>query len=133
MDENTKKTEELLIELAHQEQIKNKKLLTDMYVITSSTIFFYVLIAWLASYTLKSGPLLGTIICVSTVVMLAVCFYSLKIEIEAGYYECKNCHEKFVPKSYFSVLIAPHFNTTRFLKCPHCGKRTWSKKVMSKE
>jgi DNA-directed RNA polymerase subunit RPC12/RpoP len=52
-------------------------------------------------------------------------------EQKAGYYECKECHQTFVP-TYLQVLFAPHINRTRYMKCPHCGKRAYQKKVISK-
>ena len=129
MNDYKKKNEELLLELAKQDEIKNKKLLTCMWVITIISLIFYISITLLAAYFLQEGPLLGTIIVLSTIICLGACFYGLKLEVDAGYYECKNCHHKQIP-SYIQVLIAPHINTTRYLKCPNCGKRTWSKKVV---
>ena len=131
MKDYEKKTEELLVELAKQEEKKNRRLLMDMWIILITACIFYIGIMTLACYTLEEGPIRGTIICVSTVVFIAVCFYALKLEIDAGYYECHNCHHRFIP-TYFTALITPHMSTTRFLKCPKCGKRTWSKKVMTK-
>ena len=131
MKDYNKKTEELLLELAKQEELKNKKLITTMWVLLITDALFYIGILTLACLTLEEGPLLGTVICLSTILFVVVAFYALKLEVEAGYYECKNCHHKHVP-SYFTALWAPHMSTTRFLKCPKCGKRTWSKKVMTK-
>ena len=133
MEDYEKKTDELLVELAKQEEIKNKKMITDLYVLCITTIVFYIGITMLAAYTLGEGTLFGIIVTVATVVLVLVGFYSLKIEMDAGYYECKKCHHRYVPDSYFKVMIAPHINTTRYLKCPKCGKRSWAKKVMSKE
>ncbi|MBR2840319.1 MAG: helix-turn-helix domain-containing protein [Bacilli bacterium] len=127
-----KKTDELLIELAKQEELKNKKMITDMYVLSITTVVFYIGITLLASYTLGEGILFGIIVVISTFILVMVGFYSLKLEVDAGYYECKNCHHRYIPNSYLKVLIAPHLNTTRYLKCPKCKKRSWSKKVMSK-
>ena len=44
----------------------------------------------------------------------------------------KKCHHKFVP-NYKEALISMHMSTTRYLKCPKCNKRSWTKKVMNKE
>ena len=126
-----KKTEELLVELAKQEEIKNKKLMTNMWVMGISVLVFYLGIIAIACLTLEEGPILGTVICASTVLFVLVCFYLLKLEVEAGYYECGDCHHKHIP-TYMQALFAPHMSTTRYLKCPKCGKRTWSKKVMTK-
>ena len=133
MKDSNKKTEELLVELAKQEEVKNKKLLMDMYVLTGTAIVFYVAITLLACFTLEEGPLLGAIICVSTIAVVLVAFYGLKLEADAGYYECRNCHHRFVPTSYLAIMLAPHINTTRYLKCPKCNKRTMAKKVLTKE
>ena len=131
MKDERNRTDELLVEMAKQEEIKNKKLMTSMWFITITSVLFYVGIITLACLTLKEGLLLGTVICTSTALLTITLFYSLKLEVDAGYYECKNCHHRHVPK-YFIVLMAPHMSTTRYLKCPKCGKRTWSKKEMTK-
>ena len=53
------------------------------------------------------------------------------LERDAGVYECKHCGERFVPtmKAY---LFAPHMPTTRKLKCPKCGKKSYCRKRLSK-
>lgn len=112
------------------ERIKNKELLRSMFVLAFTTLAFYISLLLLAVFTLEKGVLLGTIICASTIVTVGVFFYAFKLEVDAGYYECKICHHKYVP-SYFEALWAPHMSTTRYLKCPKCSKRSWSKKVMS--
>ena len=132
MKDNEKKTNELLIELAKQDEEKNKKLLFSMWVLLITLLVFYTSIIVLSCNFLKEGPLLGTIICLSTLFVVIVAFYALKLEVEAGYYECKKCHHRFKP-SYVEVLCTMHISTTRFLKCPECHKRSWARKVMSKE
>ena len=131
MKDYEKKTEELLVELAKQDELKNKKLLTSMWVLLITSALFYISILLISTYLLKEGFLLGTIICASTTLFVISCFIALKLEIDAGYYECKNCHHKFVP-TYMKVLFSMHMSTTRYLKCPKCNKRTWAKKVMNK-
>ena len=85
----------------------------------------------LALKTLEEGVLLGTIITFSTILYIIDAFISLKFEVDAGYYECKNCHHKFVP-TYKEVMFSIHMGTTRHLRCPECKKRSWAKKVMAK-
>ena len=132
MEDLNKKTEELLVEMARQEEFKNKKLMVSMWTILITSLVFYTLILLLAVSTLKSGILLGTVICVSTIFFVVAAFIALKFEVDAGYYECRNCNHRFVP-SFKQALNAPHMSTTRYLKCPKCHKRSWSKKVMTKE
>ena len=53
------------------------------------------------------------------------------LDKDAGVYECKHCGERFVPtmKAY---IFAPHTPTTRKLKCPKCGKKSYCRKRLSK-
>ena len=131
MKEYDKKSEELLLELAKQDEIKNKKLMTSMWTILITSTIFYTGIMLLAVITLEEGIELGMIVCFSTILYIIAAFISLKFEVDAGYYECKNCHHKFVP-TYKDVMFSVHMGTTRNLKCPECKKRSWAKKVMSK-
>ena len=131
MKEYDKRAEELLLEMARVDEQKNKRLMTSMWTILITSAVFYIAVLALAIATLEKGPILGTIICASTVVFVIAAFIALKFEIEAGYYECKKCHHKFIP-TYMQALMAMHMSTTRYLKCPECHKRSWAKKVMSK-
>ena len=132
MKDYEKKNEELLLELAKQDELKNKRLITDMWVLTVTAFIFYLVIALLSSYFIEEGPLLATIICVSTIILLIVCFYGFKLEVDAGYYECRHCHHVFEERKYFKLLMAPHMGTSRYQKCPKCGKWSMAKKVMNK-
>ena len=76
---------------------------------------------WMASLVVAAGLL----------PLLIATPFALWIEQKAGYYECKNCKHKYVPK-YSSVFFAQHLGRARYLRCPECNKRTWCKKVISK-
>ena len=128
-----KKNEELLLELAKQDELKNKKLITSMWTILIISSLFYVGILLVAINTLKEGVLLGTIICISTIIFLVACFIAFKFEVEAGYYECKHCHHIFEDKNYFKLLMSPHVGTSRYQKCPKCGKSSMAKKLTNKK
>ena len=130
MKDYKRKTEELLLELAKQDEIKNKKLMASMWTILIVSFLFYIGILLISVTILEKGFILGIIILLSTILFLVAGFIAFKFELDAGYYECKNCHHKFIP-SYKAALLAMHISTTRFLKCPECGKRTWAKKVMN--
>lgn len=125
-----KKSEELLLKLAKQEELKNTQLIIAMWSIMITNGLFYAFTVFLSISLLEEGITLGIIICVSTLLFLIAGFISLKFEVDAGYYECKICCHKFAP-AYKDVLFAMHIGTIRYLKCPNCKKRSWSKKVMS--
>ena len=123
--------EKTLLEMAKKEETQNKRLMTSMWTILITSTIFYMGIILLAVNTLEEGIILGTIICISTIIFVIAGFIGLKFEVDAGYYECKNCHHKFVP-TYKEAIFTTHLATTRHLKCPKCHKRTWAKKVMYK-
>lgn len=131
MKEYNKVSDELLLEMKRREEVHNKRLFTSMWILLITLLIFYTSIVVLACMTLKEGPILGTVICASTAITVVIAFYALKLEVEAGYYECKKCHHRFVP-TYFEALMSMHMSTTRYLKCPECHKRSWAKKVMTK-
>lgn len=125
------KTEELLLEMARKEEIQNKKLIIAMWTILIVSTTFYIISLMLTVLLLKEGIIFDLIICGITLIYLVSGFIALKFEVDAGFYECKNCHYKFIPK-YKEVIIATHMGTIRHLKCPKCNKKCWDKKVLRK-
>jgi len=132
MNDYEKKNEELLLELAKQDELKNKRLIADMWVITITAFIFYVALMVVSVLLLEEGPILGAIIVIGTLLLLFACFYGFKLEVDAGYYLCKHCNHVFEERNYFKLLMAPHMGTSRYLKCPECRKKSMAKKVMRK-
>jgi transcriptional regulator with XRE-family HTH domain/DNA-directed RNA polymerase subunit RPC12/RpoP len=131
MKDYYKKMEELLIEMAKKEEINNKKLFVAMYVIEIMSVLALLSIIMLAQYFIIDTILKNIVCVITTICVLLVMSYGLKLEVDAGYYECKKCNHKFVP-TYKEVLLSTHMGTTRHLKCPNCNKKSWCKKVLSK-
>ena len=126
MENYNKKAEELLLELAQQEENNNKKLLFSMYVILGVSVTFYFLIIFIAGFFMPEGMARLIVILVSTLVFIIAGFIIWTILVQKV-----DVHHKFIP-GYKEVLWAMHMGTTRYLKCPKCGKKSWSKKVMKK-
>lgn len=66
--------------------------------------------------------------CIILIFGLGVAVY---YDIKAGSFECRHCGKKFTP-SVSAYILGMHSATTRFLKCPHCGKRSFCKKRLTK-
>ena len=128
-----KTKEELMKDLTQLEQTKNKTIITSVYIFSTISIIFYLGIILLASQTLEEGYILSAIVCISTILLIIIAFYNLRLEVQNGYYECSKCHHRFVPSSYLKAMISPHLNMSRYLRCPECDKYSWTKKVMTKE
>ena len=132
MKEYDKKTEELLLDMQKQKEEADKRLLSMEIIIGVITIILFMFLVMVASYVEMEESVRLLIIVPATVFVFIVCFVLLRIEQVAGYYECRKCHHKYVP-TYKSVLWAMHMGRTRYMKCPECNKKSWNKKVISKD
>lgn len=131
MDDN-QKNEQLLLEMAKEIEKKNKVIWNSMWAIMIVSMVGLLTCLFVAAYLIPEGVWQLITILATGVVFLIPCFYALKLEVSVGAYKCKNCGHEIVP-TYTEALNAMHMGTTRYLKCPNCGKRTWCKKVLVKE
>ena len=126
------KLEKNLLEMVKEKEANDKRLLTFEWVIgvlsaivITALVFVGALLPmedWLRIVFIFSGFIPGFV----------GFFFAVKIEQIAGYYECKECGHKYLP-TYKSVNLAPHMGRSRYMKCPECGKKSWQKKVISKD
>ncbi len=131
MDNYNEKAEKNLLEMKKQKEDADKKMLKLEWAIGYiSTITFLILI-FVASFIEMETWIRILLIILGLSTFLIGMHNCLRIEQTAGYYECAKCHNKYVPK-YSSVFWAMHIGRTRYLKCPKCGERSWSKKVLTK-
>ena len=131
MENNSLNNEQLLLDMAKELQQKNKAIKASMWTILAVSITALFAGLLLAAFLMPEGPLqLAAVLGICTVFLIP-CFYALKLEADTGFYRCRSCGHEFVP-TYVQVLNAMHIGTTRHLKCPGCGKRSWSKKVWHK-
>ena len=96
-------------------------------------VLLLILMNLTGRYLISKGNMaLGSAaIAASIIAILFISFICVKIEHDAGYYECPNCGECHVPKMS-QVLWSMHLGTSRKLTCPHCGQKAYHKKVISK-
>ena len=126
------KAEKALLEMVKKEEMQNKKLMMYENVIGFGSTLSFLIQVLVAVFFVKNTTAQIILFVLAFAFLIVGVSFALKIEAETGYYECQKCHNKYVPK-YSSVYFAMHLGTTRYMKCPKCGKRSWQKKVMSKE
>ena len=131
MKNNEKKLEENLLEMTALKEEQDKRLLRLELVIGGLALIVLFTAIGISFLVDMDEWIRGLIIAGGIIVFLISMFFALRIEQVAGYYECRDCHHKFVP-TYKQVLWAQHINRTRKMKCPKCGKKAWCKKVISK-
>ena len=129
MDNYNEKSEKAMLEMAKQKQEADKRLLSLEIVVGVISSLFMFSMVFIAAFTQMPDLARVLLIVGGTVVFIVGVAFAIRIEQTAGYYECAKCGHKYVP-SYKSVLFAMHVNRTRFMKCPHCGKRSWQKKTL---
>lgn len=138
-----KMAEENLMQLKTQEELNNKKLLhLELVIGITSTVFYFLMIFALCWDKLSEGKtrlpfsdMEGwkiVFFIISTVIFLIAMSYCLKIEHDAGYYECPNCKKLYVP-TMKAVVFAPHIGLNRKMLCPYCNQKGYHKKVLYKE
>ena len=124
------KAEQNIISLMDERAQAKRKLILAVLVVAVTLVAGMVLIIlpdllemelWLT----LSLSILGAVILLIGIAIACV------LERDAGVYECRHCGERFVP-SMTAYLFAPHWLTTRRLKCPKCGKKSYCKKRLSK-
>ncbi len=132
MDNYNKELENNLLEMIKQKELADKRLLSvEVFIGITATIVLFALI-FVAAFIQMETWLKISLIIFGFVLFFAGCFYAVRIEQVAGYYECKHCKHRYVP-TYKAVNMAMHINRTRCMRCPNCGKMSWQKKVLHKE
>ena len=132
MDNYNKELENNLLDMIKQKEQADKRLLSvEVFIGITATIVLFALI-FIAAFIQMETWLKISLIVFGFILFLAGCFYALRIEQVAGYYECKHCKHRYVP-TYKAVNMAMHMGRTRYMRCPKCGTRSWQKKMVSKE
>jgi transcriptional regulator with XRE-family HTH domain/DNA-directed RNA polymerase subunit RPC12/RpoP len=127
-----KKAEENIMDLIKEKAEAKKKIILSAIVVVMGIIAVLTLVS-LAGLLEMPVWLRITLIAVAVVILLMAIVVACILDREAGVYECRICHKRFVPTMRAYVWGA-HTITTRRLKCPYCGKKSFCKKrLTSKE
>lgn len=132
MEDNYKdKAEKLIVEIRKKEEENNKYLLRLEIVIGVLATVSALIIIFTAAFLTPGTILMFFLVLLALLILFVGIYFALNIERDAGYYECRTCHHRYVP-DLNHVVMSMHIGRTRLMKCPSCGKRTWQKKVLSK-
>lgn len=114
-----------------KENTDRKLLAMEFFIALAGVIVLLGVIA-LAVYIPMPELLKICIISIGCVIFGVTIVLSIMIEQKAGYYECSKCGHKYVP-TFAQMVFSFNMGRTRLFKCPKCGKRSWSRKVISKD
>lgn len=132
MENFNEKSEQNLIDLIKQkEEADRQTLMLEIVIGVLSSVILFSMVFVAAFLPMKDWVRIVLIVGGFIPFIIGIGF-AVRIEQTAGYYECQACTHRYVP-SFKSVFLAMHTGRTRYMKCPKCGKRTWQKKVISKD
>jgi transcriptional regulator with XRE-family HTH domain len=130
-DNYMEKAEEKLLDNVSKERSRNKKLLITEQIIAITLIIQLLTMALVVSFLEMKDNIRIIMLLIVVIPLFIIVFALCIIEVHSGYFECKHCHERFVP-SEKDFIMGTHTLTTRYLKCPKCGKKSFCKKRLSK-
>lgn len=130
MEVKTNESEKVILELAKEKEERDKQLLILEVLIGVFSTAILVLSILFASFVEMPQYAKIIIITVGCILFAVGICYAILIEKIAGYYECKLCHNKYIP-SYKQIFFSMHVFRMRYMKCPKCKKSSWNKKVIS--
>ena len=130
MKEYNNKSEELLLKMTQEKEKRDKEFLNMEIFIGILVSIILISCVFIASFVNMQSWLRIGLIIIGLIPFIIGIGYAIKIEQVAGYYECQNCHYKYVP-NYKDVLLAMHIGRKRKMKCPKCGNINYHKKVIN--
>ena len=128
---NTEMAEAHLVEMRRQEEAANRKLLSLEWVVGLLGTGAFLMGMFAGTMAVTDAVWRAALIGWGVASLILGGSFALWIEQSAGYYECPECGERYVP-TMKAVFLAPHFGRTRLMKCPKCGRRAYQKKVLTK-
>ncbi|MCX4303230.1 MAG: helix-turn-helix transcriptional regulator [Clostridia bacterium] len=131
MNNYNENLEKNLLEMIKQKELADRRLLTMEIVIGVLATTILLILTVITSFIEMADWTRILLITVGIILFIIGVLCAIKIEQVAGYYECQECHYKYIP-TYRNTLFSMHFNRTRYMRCPKCNKKSWTKKVISK-
>jgi len=132
MEEYKDIAETNLLDMTKQIEQRDSTLLKIEKAMMWVVVPVYAALMIIGIYLCASNHALGiALIVIALMSVIPFAIIGIKIEHDAGYYECPNCGERYVP-TMSAVVWSTHIGTTRKMVCPHCGKKGYHKKVISK-
>ena len=128
-----KKAEENMMSMIKEREENKKKVILTTITGLIATVAFITLILVVCVYTeVMTLPVKIVLVCIACGIFVPGLIVAMEGDRTIGYYKCKACGELFIP-TFGEYTLGMHILTTRYLRCPKCGKVTWCKKVLSKD
>lgn len=124
-----KKAEENMMDLIREKAESKKKIALSVVAGIPSIIGACALIMVSGLAQLDTAIRIILIV-IALIVMAGGISVAAALDMDAGTYECRHCSTRFVPTAK-AYIMGPHTLTTRYLKCPSCGKTSRCKRRLT--
>lgn len=123
------KAEEIIMDLVRERAESKKKIILGAIVCFITILAACTLIVVSGLLEMETWARIVLIV-IALVVMVCGIGVAAVLEMGAGTFECRHCHTRFTPTAG-AYLAGAHSLTTRWLKCPECGKKSFCKKRLT--
>ena len=123
------RTERVIMDLVRERE-KNKKKVVLAVVSAVVTVVATLTIILMAGLLQMEQWQRGMLIGIGLAVLLGGLIVAAALEWDAGTFECKHCKARFEP-TMGAYIMGMHTLTTRHLRCPECGKKSWCKRRLT--
>lgn len=125
-----KKAEENMMNLIKEKEESKKKIVLSVVVAFITVLAAVTIILTAGIFEMTTAARI-VLIAVAVIIIATGIGVACVLDRDAGVYECRKCGAKFTPdmKSY---VMGAHTITTRYLKCPECGRSSYCKHRLSR-
>ncbi len=127
--EYKKYAEEIIMDLVKEKEESKKNIWLSVITVLV-TIISAVTILMLSGTLQMEEWQRWLLIAIALVDIIGGTAVAAALEMHSGTFECRHCKTRFVP-SAAAYIAGPHSITTRYLKCPECGKKSFCKKRLT--
>ena len=124
-----KKAEENIMTLVKEREESKKKIILSAIVAVITIIGGTTLITVSGIFEMELWSRV-LLIAIGLIVISGGITVAAALEMEAGTFECRHCKHRFVP-TVGAYIAGPHSLTTRYLKCPECGQKSYCKRRLT--
>ncbi len=123
------KAEEIMMDLVKEKQESKRKIILSVAVILLALLGGITLIIAAELFPMADWQRV-LFIAIGSVVLAGGIAVAAALDMKAGTFECRHCGTRFVPTSG-AYIAGAHSITTRRLKCPQCGKKSYCKRRLT--
>ncbi len=128
-DDYIRKAEENIMTLVKEREESKKKIILSAIVAVITIIGGTTLVTVAGTFEMEPWTRM-LLIAIGLIVMIGGLSVAAALEMEASTFECRHCKHRFVP-TVGAYIAGPHSLTTRYLKCPECGQKSYCKRRLT--